>query len=84
VESGKGGNAAPLPGTGQGKVVEEKEEVRKPDAAAEQADKALQSNLSSMLFVEMLFWKNAHDAEAVRDYYDFKVHSCCSLIEHFL
>lgn len=41
-------------------------------------EKALQKGLAAMMFVELLFWKNAHDSEEVRDEYHWKV-LCCSL-----
>ncbi|EIE20339.1 hypothetical protein COCSUDRAFT_58046 [Coccomyxa subellipsoidea C-169] len=35
-------------------------------------EKALQKGLAAMMFVELLFWKNAHDSEEVRDEYHWK------------
>lgn len=37
------------------------------------SEKALQKGLAAMMFVELLFWKNAHDSEEVRDEYHWKV-----------
>ena len=33
--------------------------------------------MSSMTFVELLFWKNTRDAEEVREEYGWKVHIFC-------
>ena len=37
---------------------------------------AVQKGLSTMMFVELLFWKNARDCEEVRDEYRWKVPAC--------
>lgn len=31
-----------------------------------------------MMFIELMFWKNASVAESVRDEYSWRVSSCCS------
>lgn len=36
-------------------------------------DGAVKKGLASMMFVELLFWKNARDCEEVREEYGWKV-----------
>ncbi len=37
------------------------------------SEAALKESLSALLFIEMLFWKNAHDSGEVRDEYRWRV-----------
>lgn len=41
--------------------------------AADKAESARKEGMSALLFIEMLFWKNAHDSGEVRDEYRWKV-----------
>lgn len=41
-------------------------------------DIALKESLSALLFIEMLFWKNAHDSGEVREEYRWRVSLCAS------
>ena len=43
---------------------------------------ALRESLSAILFIEMLFWKNAHDSGEVRDEYRWRVRLCPSTQLH--
>lgn len=50
------------------------------------SEEALQKGLAAMMFVELLFWKNAHDSEDVRNEYKWKVWLLCPAtykVEHF-
>ena len=44
----------------------------------EKPEAALKESLSALLFIEMLFWKNAHDSGEVRDEYRWRVSICPS------
>ncbi len=38
-----------------------------------EVDSSSRKGLAAMMFVELLFWKNAHDSEEVRNEYNWKV-----------
>lgn len=40
-------------------------------------ENALKEGMSALLFIEMLFWKNAHDSAEVSDEYRWKVSVPC-------
>ncbi len=41
--------------------------------AADKAELVRKEGMSALLFIEMLFWKNAHDSGEVRDEYRWRV-----------
>ncbi|CAL5223392.1 g5900 [Coccomyxa viridis] len=53
-----------------GKLVQEDEVVSASEG--EKPEAALKESLSALLFIEMLFWKNAHDSGEVRDEYRWR------------
>ena len=40
----------------------------------------MRQKASAMMFIELMFWKNASVAESVRDEYNWRVSFCCSAI----
>lgn len=48
--------------------------------AADKAESARKEGMSALLFIEMLFWKNAHDSGEVRDEYRWRVSTCYCLM----
>ena len=38
----------------------------------------MRQKASAMMFIELMFWKNASVAESVRDEYNWRVSWCCS------
>lgn len=40
----------------------------------------MRQKASAMMFIELMFWKNASVAESVRDGYNWRVSFCCSAL----